>query len=102
MNTNDKVHIAQEPALNKGAVSGCYLSAEKAKQITIEAQKEILARKHDVECVLSQIEEAARNGSFELQTYNDDEMRNNLIVLGFSCSPPFKTWLDEYMTVTWL
>lgn len=50
-----------------GAVSSRYLSAEKAKQITLEAVKEIAAKECDTKCVLEQIEEAAQNGAYRLK-----------------------------------
>ena len=102
MNTKNTVRKAQEPALNKGAVSGCYLSAEKAKQMTIEAQKKITANEYDTKCVLEQIEEATQNGGFEIRTYDDDKIRQNLVLLGYKCSDPFKSWDDVYMKVSWL
>jgi hypothetical protein len=88
--------------LGIGAVSSRYLSAEKAKQMTIEAQKEIAAKEYDTKYVLEQIEEATQNGSFETQTYDDDKIRQNLVLLGYKCSDPFKIRDDVYMKVTWL
>ena len=93
----------QETAqLGIGAVSSRYLSAEKAKQMTIEAQKEIAAKEYDAKCVLEQIEEATQNGSFEIRTYDDDKIRQNLVLLGYKCSEPFKSRNDVYMKVSWL
>lgn len=88
--------------LGIGAVSSRYLSAEKAKQMTLEAQKEIAAKEYDTKCILEQIEEATQNGSFEIQTYDDDKIRQNLVLLGYKCSEPFKSWNDVYMKVSWL
>lgn len=91
----------QKPQLNIGAVSSRYLSAEKAKQITLEALKEIAAKEYDTKCVLEQIEEATQNGAFEIQTYDDKEIRDILVLLGYNCSEPFKSWNDVYMKVSW-
>lgn len=101
LTTNDS-NKAENPAFLVGAVSGCYLSAEKAKQMTIEAQKEIVAKDYDTKCVLEQIEKATQNGIFEIQTYNEDKIRQNLVLLGYQCSKPFKSWNDVYMKVSWL
>jgi hypothetical protein len=98
-----KVKSKNETAqLGIGVVSSRYLSAEKAKQMTIESQKEIAAKEYDTKCVLEQIEEATQNGSFEIQTYDDNKIRQNLVLLGYKCSEPFKSWNDVYMKVSWL
>lgn len=91
----------QKPQLNIGAVSSRYLSAEKAKQMTLEALKEIATKEYDTKCVLEQIEEATQNGTFEIQTYDDKKIRDNLVLLGYNCSEPFKSWNDVYMKVSW-
>ena len=70
--------------------------------MTIEAQKEIAAKDYDTRRVLKQIEEATQNGSFEIQTYDDHKIRQNLCLLGYKCSEPFKSWNDVYMKVSWL
>jgi uncharacterized membrane protein YkoI len=79
-----------------------YLSAEKAKQITLESIKDIAARDHDTKCVLEQIEKEAKSGSYEITVYNDDKVRNNLTLLGYNCSKPFNSWNSIYMKVSWL
>lgn len=91
----------QNPALRKTAVSSRYLSAEKAKQITSEALKEIAAKEYDTKCVLEQIEEAAQNGAYQIKTYYDNKVRDNLVLLGYDCSGAFESRNDIYMMVGW-
>lgn len=87
--------------LGIGAVSSRYLSAEKAKQMTLEALKEIAAKEYDTKCVLEQIEEATQNGVFQIKTYDDEKVRDNLVLLGYDCSEPFESRNDIYMLVSW-
>jgi 2-methylcitrate dehydratase PrpD len=91
----------QAPHLRVGAVSSRYLSAEKAKQMTIEALKEIAAKEYDTKCVIEQIVLATQNGSYHLVTYNDDRVRENLVLLGYKCSEPYQLRMDIYMRVSW-
>lgn len=82
-------------------VSNRYLSAEKAKQMTIEALKEIVTKEYDTKCVLEQIEEATQKGTFQIKTYDDKKVRDNLVLLGYDCSEPFESRNDIYMMVSW-
>lgn len=97
----ENLNEPQKPQLNIGAVSSRYLSAEKAKQMTIEALKEIAAKEYDTKCVLEQIEEAAQNGAYQIKTYDDNKVRDNLILLGYDCSEPVEYRNDIYMMVSW-
>lgn len=99
---HENLNNQETTQLGIGVVSSRYLSAEKAKQMTLEALKEIAAEEYGTKCVLEQIEEATQNGSFEIQTYDDKRVRDNLVLLGYKCSEPFKSWNDTYMKVSWL
>lgn len=92
----------QTAQLGIGAVSSRYLSAEKAKQMTIDVLKEKAAKEHDTKCVLEQIDEATQNGVFQIKSYDDKKVRDNLVLLGYYCSEPFESRNDIYMMVSWL
>lgn len=94
-------NLEQNPQSCQTDVSSRYLSAEKAKQMTIEALKEIAAKEYDTKCVLEQIEEATQNGVFQIKTYDDNKVRDNLVLLGYDCSEPFESRNDTYMMVSW-
>ena len=83
------------------SVSSRYLSAEKAKQMTLEALKEMAAKEYNTKCVLEQIEEATQNGVFQIKAYDDNKVRDNLVLLGYGCSEPFESRNDIYMMVSW-
>jgi hypothetical protein len=91
----------QAPHLRVGAVSSRYLSAEKAKQMTVEALKEIAAKEYDTKCVLEQIVVATQNGSYFIETYDCSKVRENLVLLGYKCSEPYNGRIDTYMQVSW-
>lgn len=97
--TSKTNEIAQ---LGMGALSNSYLSSDKAKQMTLEALEMIAANEYNTKCVLDQIEEATQNGSFQIKTYNDNKVRDNLVLLGYNCSEPFESQNDIYMMVNWL
>lgn len=82
-----------------------YLSAEKAKEKTLESLKEKAAKDYETQCVLEKIHEAVKDGLFEITIYDDDKVRDNLNLLGYSCSEPiedFGYYNDLYMKVSWL
>lgn len=88
--------------MEKHSNSSRYLSAEKAKQMTSEALKEMAAKEYNTKCVLDQIEEVTQKGEYQIKTYNDNKVRDNLVFLGYDCSEPFQSWDDIYMMVSWL
>lgn len=78
-----------------------YMSADKARKISLESLKKNISEEFDTKRILEKIEVASHNGSFEIETYDDEKIRKNLTMLGYSCSEPFKGWGDVYMKVTW-
>ena len=79
-----------------------YLSAEKAKQIALEQLKENASNEYETKVVLEEIEDAARCGFFEMETYDNKVVRDNLTLLGYNCSEPFIHWGSTCMKVSWL
>lgn len=79
-----------------------YLSAKQAKELANLAIKDIAANEYDTKQVLKQIEDAAHDGSFEIETYNDDKIRQTLVLLGYDCSEAYTTDFGNiYMKVSW-
>lgn len=98
---HENLNNQETTQLGIGDVSNRYLSAEKAKQMTIEALKEIAAKEYDTKCVLEQIEETVQNGAFQIETYYNEKVRDNLVLLGYDCSESFSSCTDTYMMVSW-
>ena len=78
-----------------------YFTARDANILATERKKAIISSEYDVKCVLDEIREASQNGFFEIEIVNDENIREKLLILGYTCSQPFKKRNDDYIKVSW-